>query len=272
MRFLVHRPALPLAQFIDFFWFYDGLTPAHRLERVLPEGAFELLINLHEEPRHTFHLDHLCAVASFHGSWIAGMHSQPVVIDTAPNSSMMGIHFRPGGAAAVFRIPASELCDQVVGMEALWGSDAQRLRNQLLDAPTPQARFRSLENFLLRNVAQYENPLIAHAIRILQNAPEEASVKKIAAEIGWSHKHLIEKFHATVGMSPKRFSRVQRFQRAVRTLQRAAPQSFTDLALKCGYYDQAHFNSEFKIFSGLTPTEFVRDAQGRENFIPIGAG
>src|SRR5678815_11535 len=51
VRFLTHRPAMPLAQFVDYFWFYDGLTPANSLERVLPESTFEILINLREEPR-----------------------------------------------------------------------------------------------------------------------------------------------------------------------------------------------------------------------------
>jgi AraC-like DNA-binding protein len=239
---------------------------------VLPEGCFEFLINLHEERRHTFHLDHLTETASFRGSWIAGMHSQPVVIDTAENSSMMGIHFRPGGAAPLLGMPASELCDQVVDLEAVWGGSARSLRNQLLDAARPQAKFRVLEESLRRFAVAGERPLLADAIRILQSAPEEVSIRKIAAEIGWSHKHLIEQFHIVVGMSPKRFSRVQRFQQAVRTLQRSRPSSLTELALRSGYYDQAHFNSEFRIFSGLTPTEFVREAGGRENFIPISGG
>src|SRR5256885_1799881 len=107
MRFFRHQPAMPLAAFIDFLWFYDGLTPGHRLERVLPDGSFELLINLREEPRHTFDPDSLKCAASFRGSWIAGMHSDPVVIDTAPDSSMMGIHFRPGGAALFLAMPAT---------------------------------------------------------------------------------------------------------------------------------------------------------------------
>jgi len=272
MRFIVHRPVMPLMEFVDFFWFYDGLTPAHRLERVLPEGCFELLINLHEEPRHTFDLEHLTARASFRGAWIAGMHSQPIVIDTAADSSMMGVHFRPGGAAPLLGVPASELCDQVVGLEAVLGSDARRLRNQLLDASTPETKFRCLEKRLQGNAVICQRPSLAHAIRVLRSAPEEVSIKKIAAEIGWSHKHLIDQFHAVVGMSPKRFSRVQRFQQAVRSLQRSGSSSLTEFALESGYSDQAHFNAEFKIFSGLTPSQFLRDADGRENFIPIRPG
>jgi AraC-like DNA-binding protein len=272
MRFLAHRPAMPLAEFVDFFWFYDGLTPAHRLERVLPEGSFELLINLREEPRHIFNLEELKALTSFRGAWLAGMHSQSVVIDTAPDSSMMGVHFRPGGAAGVLGIPAGELCDRVIELEGIWGSDAARLRSQLLEAPTPRAKFRCLEHFLIRKAGGRARPLVMHAIRVLQSAPESTTMKKIAAEIGWSHKHLIEQFHVVVGMSPKRFTCVQRFQRAVRMLQRTRPKSLTEVALECGYYDQSHFNAEFRSFSGLTPTEFLRDAQGRENFIPIVGG
>ncbi len=270
MRFLSHFPSMPLAAFVESFWFYDGLSPAHRLERVLPEGTFELLINLREEPRHTFSESLDCA-ATFRGSWIAGMHSTAVIIDTAPNSSMMGAHFRPGGAPLVLGFPGHELSDRIVEAEAIWGLDSMRLRDALIDAPAPAAKFRCLESFLLGRLRGHsnENPSLAHAVRIFRSVPESVSVRKIAAEIGWSHKHLIETFQTRVGMSPKQFSRVQRFQKTVRTLQQHSIAPLAEIALSCGYYDQPHFNAEFKSFSGLTPTEFLRDAGGRANFIPL---
>jgi AraC-like DNA-binding protein len=262
---------MPLAQVVDYFWFYDGLTPAHRLERVLPEGTFELLINLREEPRHTFHAENLACAATFRGSWIAGMHLQPVVIDTAPDSSMMGVHFRPGGAAALLGLPASELSDRIVELDTIWGPDSCFLRERLIEAIEPAEKFKYLEKFLLRRADNRlaENSSLAHAIRIFQSAPESVSVRRVAAEIGWSHKHLITTFQSSVGVSPKQFSRVQRFQKAVRTLQLSNSTALAEVALSCGYYDQPHFNSEFKTFSGLTPTDFLHDAAGRANFIPL---
>jgi len=262
---------MPLARFVDYFWFYDGLTPAHALERVLPEGTFELLINLREEARHTFHTGNLACAATFRGSWIAGMHLKPVVIDTASDSSMMGVHFRPGGAAALLGLPASELSDRIIELDAIWGAGSRRLRDRLLEAIEPAAKFRCLEKFLLWRVESRlpESPCLTHAIRIFQSAPESVSIRKVAAEIGWSHKHLIATFQSFVGVSPKQFSRVRRFQNAVRTLQLSHSAALAEIALSCGYYDQPHFNSEFKAFSGLTPTDFLRDAQGRANFIPL---
>jgi AraC-like DNA-binding protein len=249
------------------------LTPAHSLERVLPEGTFELLINLREEPRHTFHAANLACAKTFRGSWIAGMHLRPLVIDTASNSSMMGVHFRPGGAALVLGLPASELSDRVVELDAIWGADSRNLRERLLEAIEPAAKFKCLEKFVLRRADNrlVESACLAHAIRIFQSAPESVSVRKVAAEIGWSHKHLINAFQSCVGVSPKQFSRVRRFQNAVRTLQLSQSTALAEIALSCGYYDQPHFNSDFKTFSGLTPTDFLRDAKGRSNFIPLRA-
>jgi AraC-like DNA-binding protein len=274
MRFLTQRPAMPLAQFVEYLWFYDGVTPAHSLERVLPEGAFELLINLHEEPRHIFHEENLTCAATFRGSWIAGMHLKPVVIDTAPDSSMMGVHFRPGGAALVLGLPASELSDRVVELDAIWGSDSRSLRDQLLEAIGPGAKFERLEKFLLQRAPKRltESSSLAHAIRIFESAAESVSIRKVAAEIGWSHKHLISTFQSRVGMSPKEFSRVRRFQNSVRALQPSRFSTLAEIALSSGYYDQSHFNTEFKAFSGLTPIEFLRDAEGRANFIPLRTG
>jgi AraC-like DNA-binding protein len=82
-------------------------------------------------------------------------------------------------------------------------------------------------------------------------------VRALAAEVGWSRKHLAARFHEQVGLAPKALARVIRFRRALRLLDApGAPRS--DVALRCGYYDQAHFNRDFRAFTGTTPGAWLR--------------
>jgi hypothetical protein len=116
-----HIPAPPLNRYVDFFWYYVDLSPDHDREHVLPDGTFELIINLQETPRKLFHRADSTEHDAFKRGWISGAHSKFLVIDALPRSSMIGVHFKPGGAAAFLGLPAGELAGQVVELDAVWG-------------------------------------------------------------------------------------------------------------------------------------------------------
>jgi AraC-like DNA-binding protein len=149
MIFATHVPRPPLNQFIEFFWFHEGFNADHRLERVIPDGSMELIINLRDEKRHVFDPISHQPRETYRRSWLSGPHSEFIVIDTAPNASMIGVHLRPGGASAFFGLPLSELRNSVVELDTLWNGEAQNLRDQLLEAPSPSGKFRILEDTLL---------------------------------------------------------------------------------------------------------------------------
>ena len=149
MIIATHVPRAPLNQFVELLWFHEGLNRDHRLERVLPEGSMELIINLRDEDRYVFDRLSYRPERSYRRSWLSGPHSEFIVINTAPNASMIGAHFRPGGANALFGLPLVELRNTVVDLEVFWNSAAETLRDQLLAAPTPADKFRILENAVL---------------------------------------------------------------------------------------------------------------------------
>src|SRR5207237_10870570 len=117
-----HIPALPLNQYVDFCWYYVDFSPDHDREHVLPDGTFELIVNLQEIPRKLFHDADSTGYDAFEGGWISGAHSKFLIIDALPQSSMIGVHFKPGGAAAFLGMPADELASQVVELDAGWGN------------------------------------------------------------------------------------------------------------------------------------------------------
>ena len=211
LNFIQHRPAPPLDRFVDWFWYFDGYMPEHRTERVLPEGSFELVINLRNEPHHTFDPISLKPRRDYRNAWISGTQSGYLVIDTAPYSSMIGVHFKPGGAAPFLGIPASELTDRVEELDCIWGREALTLREALLDARNPSSKFRVLADFLLRRMsnALVPNLAVQAALARFMAEPQITALEEFIRSLGISHKHFIKLFREEVGLTPKRFCRVR---------------------------------------------------------------
>src|SRR4030095_1950480 len=143
-----HIPAPPLNQYVDFCWYYVDLWPDHDREHVLPDGTFELIVNLQGTPRTLFHCADSTNYDTFEQGWISGTHSKFLVIDALPQSSMIGVHFKPGGAAAFLGMPADERARRVVELDAVWGGPVWDRRDQLLAARAPDSKFRILERLL----------------------------------------------------------------------------------------------------------------------------
>lgn len=271
MLYRTYIPPPPLSQFVDKFWFYSGDEPVHRMERVLPDGTTELVINLDEYPRKRFHSADPRRFETFRRAWISGMHPAFILIDVLPRATMMGAHFRPGGLACFVPMPTDQLSGQIVELDALWGRDAFELRDSLLEAQNLQTRFRLLEAYLLRH-AQRElrlDPAVAAALRQFLTDPTVSAIKQMAKLAGLSHKHFIARFRAEVGVSPKRFCRIRRFQRAIGEIHARRPVDWTEVAYGGGYYDQAHFIHDFRAFSGLTPARYLAQAGADNRFVPI---
>src|SRR5262249_32387941 len=180
------------------------------------------------------------------------------VIDTLEHASVMGVHFRPGGASRVLGIPAGALADSHVALEALWGRSARDLRARLCAASTPAQRFEVLEEAL---TARLSRPSKSHgAVRFALGALERAPMRitELARSVNLSHRRFIDVFTSAVGMTPKLFARVRRFQRAAELARHKATPDWVQLALDCGYCDQSHMIRDFVAFSGFSPAQLRR--------------
>jgi len=241
-------PSQPLSEFVDLFWYHDGFDLPDRRESHLPTGTAELVISLnHDIPR------------NFCGAITCGPFSRPFAIETAQQLSLIGVNFKPGGAFPFFNLPAGELHNLHVPLDELWEARAAELRERLLAARTVEAKFHLLERFLLAQAASSPqiHPAVARALRQFRRATPGFSVAEIAGQVGLSQRHFIQLFRNHVGLTPKLFLRIQRFQRALQAAGARQRVDWADLALDCGYFDQAHFIHEFRTFSGLTPSSWL---------------
>jgi len=251
-----HRPPPILRDYVDSFWILQD-APAHARERIVPEGTFELVVNLAENEIHIYDPEHPQPCRRRFGAVVSGAFSRFFVVDTRTHAAMLGVHFRPGGALPFFGIRADEATDRHVDLEALWGTDARGIRERLCEAPTLEGRFAILTDAMLahRRSDLDLRPDVRLALCRLQERP--SGIREIARDLRLSHRRFIEVFAGEVGVNPKLFGRLQRFQRAMAATNHADSPRWGELALDCGYYDQSHLIRDFQAFTGLAPTEYL---------------
>lgn len=271
MQYVCWTPSRPLSDFVERLWLFSD-APGHLKERIVPSGTIELVINLHENELRIYDLlGHRCRRLS--GAVVSGAYRQSFVIDTQEHASIIGVHFKPGGAFSFLGVEASELADIHVDLEALWGGSSIELRERLCVAKTPAERFSLLEKAL---AAHLFRPLERHyavrfALDTFGRADPDLAVRDVARDAGLSQRRFIQLFAREVGMSPKLFCRVRRFQQALETVRQAAVPDWARLAVDCGYYDQSHLIHDFRFFANLCPTEYTRQRSERvmQNHLPL---
>lgn len=266
-----HIPGPPLSDFVELFWLYEGYQQPHKKERLLPDGSMELVINLAEDRVRVYDPYDPDKFQVLQGSLIVGAHSEYFVIDTAQQRSVIGVHFKPGGAFPFFDLPVKELRNMLVSLEALWGRWADRLRERLLEAGTPQGMFGVLERALRAQLARrpHRHPAVAFAVKEFYGAPQTRTIAEVTEQIGLSAKRFIQVFSDEVGLTPKLFCRVRRFQRVLRLIGNGRPVEWAAVAADCGYFDQAHFIRDFRAFSGINPSAYLAHRTGHLNHVPL---
>lgn len=255
----VHRvPAPPLDAFIESIWLCENDPKPHMLERVLPSGAAQLIVNLKEDQTRVYHPDSGSDwVTTSSGTVLSGVQSRYCVIDTAEQESVAGIVFKPGGTVPFFRVPAQEACDADIPLDVLWGCRAIELREQLLEAPDPQAKLDALERVLAEMCKlPGPHPAVVFALKTFVHRPNETTISAVSEMAGLSPKRFIERFKGAVGVAPKHYCRILRFQRALASAENGHGVDWTRIAFDCGYFDQAHFIRDFRSFAGVTPTMY----------------
>lgn len=270
-RYLTYIPQSPLTAFVDKFWLYEGDYPSHEKERVLPHGSLELFINLNEDRINVYDHKDYNRFQRFRGSLISGPHTGFSVIDTTCLTSIMGVHFRPGGVSPFLNFPAAELRDAHVPLDSLWGPAANDLREQLLVAGTPYAKFQILEHFLMKQTVAplVQHPAVAFALKKFEDFPGMVAISDVTEQISLSPRRFIQVFKEEVGLTPKRYCRIRRFQEVLKLIGSGQQVDWTDVAMACGYFDQAHFIHDFRSFSGLNPTTYLTHRGEHHNHVPL---
>jgi AraC-like DNA-binding protein len=192
-------------------------------------------------------------------SFAAGASQAPTETLHAGRQHCVEVRFTPLGLYRLSGLSMHELTDRVVSLEDLFGGAGRELPERLAAESDWSGRFSLLDSVFVGAAADGPEPddEVVHTWNRLCQSEGTAPIGALLSEIGWSRGRLAQRFREQVGLGPKAAARILRFQRAARLLIEPGHRSLTSIALSCDYYDQPHFNRDFRAFAGCSPTEWI---------------
>jgi AraC-like DNA-binding protein len=271
MIFAHHIPRFPLNEFVDSFIYFRGMQHDHSIERLLPDGNVVLIIDLTENQQFIYDNETLVPIQSCRRAWLSGMQQRALSIPSGNNNENFVVTFRKGRAFPFVGRPLTEFANCVIDADLALSPEILSLRAALQDLPTPAAKFALAENELLRlyGGGLEVNTCVDYAVERIGQAPHELTIADLSQRIGYSQKHFIHLFKQQVGVTPKAYLRIMRFQRTLGEIARAPEINWAGLAADNGYFDQAHMIAEFRSLGGLTPVEYRRQASPYPSYVVV---
>nr|WP_223242554.1 AraC family transcriptional regulator [Streptomyces sp. CBMA123] len=240
--------------FVHSYAGYWESEPVPYRVRLVPTGRAVVVINIAEPFSEVRRLGEPSGRGAVVGSLVAGLEDGPRVCAHPGGQEAIRLELTPLGAYRLFSLPMGELTNTVVELGHVLGPVAEELVERLAGARDWAARFDLVDAELLARLGRgpLPAPEVAQACRLLSEAAGGIRVARLAAEVGWSQGHLVRRFTEQVGLAPKAFARVLRFHRAAGLLSGDGV-DLNDVALACGFYDQAHLSRDFRALAGTTP-------------------
>jgi AraC-like DNA-binding protein len=257
MLYLEHTPAAPLNRLVKTLWYCRAPHLPQARQRVLPNGNLQIIINLAEDHIREFRDDNPASEFTVSSTILSGLWTRYEWIDTRDLQEVAGVVFRAGGAAPFFRESAAHFRSRTLPLEDLL--PLHDVRGRLQQAQTPEGKLHAFETWLTDRMHPEATriPAAVRATSLLRSH----SVCETAAVLGCSERRLHQLMTTEVGLSPKTWSRIHRFQRAIDRLHTGSDVRWERLAAECGFYDQSHFCNEFKSFAGIDPSTYTRSAR-----------
>jgi AraC-like DNA-binding protein len=263
---VVRRPGPPLNGLVTAITYRAGEQPRTSVEKILPGPETGLWVNLNRDAFRSF--GDAGQVHQVPGAMISGPGGRATVIEFEQGHAHVAVTFALGAGPAFLAPPVDVLRDDLVPLEVVWGRSGACLRERLLSASGPAAALCVMEEFLLRRLTGplAPDPAVIVAARALSRG---VPVGEVSLALGLLPRTLRRRFTAQVGLTPKRFGRVQRLRRLVRDLDGQTRVDWAVTAADHGYADQPHLADEFRELAGVTPTEYLRSRVNGPNHLRV---
>jgi AraC-like DNA-binding protein len=251
-------PPAPLADCVLSLWeMRIPSIPGTARVRILPNACVDIVLYASEPSRGE---GQAAIVAPPHRSYVVGSTLRSFIVQSVGWRHILGASLRPEGVQPLLGLPAAVVGESVAFLNDVIGADAARIEDRVLSG-APEGAMRRLAEVLLerRRSAAPPDATAHRAVGLVHAARGRKRIDALVSELNVSPRRLERNFLAHVGMSPKLFSRLVRFDRAVRDLAARGAKPWSQFALEHGYADQAHFINEFREFAGVTPAEFERE-------------
>lgn len=266
---MLARPPFPaLKPFVQLMWATEGTEAAGLggLERILPTGAMHLVFRLSGGPVHLVEGGRTRAVGH---TLLGGARASHYVREVPPPGESVGVQFQPGAAPLLLGVPAHTLADQHTPLDDVWGREVEAVRQRLRAERSAAARLEFMERLLLARLQRSQAAVHPAVELALRRFAMGHGVTDVVEATGYSHRRFIVLFREAVGLTPKVYTRVVRFQGALSRLAGQPQVPWSELALDAGYTDQPHLHRDFVEFTGLSPGQYRALRPRNANHVPI---
>lgn len=255
IRTKIYKPSSPLNTYIEHVIYYCGNNKIHPYERVFPDGAVQLVIELGGKEKTLLPGNGIPSQHSLKKAWIQGVQKQPSTYQLEHKETTLSVRFTPGGFYALTDTPATETQNSFIDAELIFGPSILSLRKRLLSNTDLHTMFQTVEKYFSERVPSsgHKSSVVKYLISNINTA-----ISELAQETAYTHKHIICLFKKHIGISPKYFQRIRRFNDALDDVLASQKIDWPDIVFNNGYYDQSHFIKEFNHFAGINPSDYIK--------------
>ncbi len=257
MRYVEYPPSAVLADWVKCYWVLEDLSAngPGQPDRIVPDGCPEVILHYGDpfvendgsrkltQPRALF----------------AGQLTRPLILQSTGHIGMVAVRFLPGGTVPFLDVPMDQTVDRRVALEDMLNHTGRLFHERICLAGSDTERVRLLENFLIERMRMAKQDVgserIAACVRAISSHHGHLSLDRLAKFAGLSHRQLERRFRHAVGVPPRLLASIVRFRRVFDCLNDGT--SWSAIAIRSGYYDQAHLIRDFKRFAALPPTTYL---------------
>lgn len=254
---LLHHPGPALRPFVRSVLWYSGYSGTSSYERLLPDGLCQLILPLDPQPRQLVSCSS-ATISKWNTAYLCGLQTEAITYVSEQQASTLCIQLEPVGLAKLLQIPANECINQQIDLSLFLHDELRCLQDQLREwtdgNQIVRHTLRVLSQWMTSNWEPDEMVCWIQRQLMLPNI----KLKDVAKQVGCSQKQLIYRFQRQIGVTPKLYQRLMRFNHSLSYLHTASKPNLQDLVFDLGYYDQAHFSNDFKVFAKLSPRQYLQ--------------
>lgn len=260
MKYQEIVPGSRLKPYVKCYYIYEADATASFEDTVFPSGCMEIIFNLGAGHWQTAATGDFVTTPSIE---LWGQITKPLIVRSVGKNTMLGIRFFPHAAAYFLKENIEQFNNQIVDLMDVSGSTVNELHTRLLETAEWSKRIALVEEFLLQKLSPVERrhnkvALVSDIMHEIKREDFFDKIEDIATRYGITSRYLQKLFLQYTGLTPKLYSKINRFQNSLRLVTRK-DSSLTSIAYDCGYFDQSHFIREFKSFTGLTPSGYASE-------------
>lgn len=264
MKYSRFVPNPNLQRLVDCYWIVEGNDMSS--QKIIPDGFPELIFHF-GDPYNILGNDQTMVRQSL--AIAAGQLDNPIVLQPSGKSGVFGIKFKPAGMWKILKCDMHELTNQTYDLYDVAGKNILELTNRINTCSSYIEMIDVVDNYLLKDIeAISKSDEMDFVIEGIHKNKGQSSISELAATYQMSTRKLERLFQQRIGLTAKMYARLIRFKHVYGIIQQPSVTK-SEASYLAGYFDQAHFNKDFKQFTGESPDAYFSNNHSFSNFFHL---